>query len=236
MAQAKSARVVRVATVGRLARLVELEPAEPLGFVGGQYLIVNSGVVLDGGKLAKRAYSILSPDAEQGRVQLAVRQIAAGPASSYLHAVEPGAEVGFSGPWGQYLPDDARPRPTWVVATDTGITAALGLVRGCGFLPQRPHARVLWLVSDDDFVPAAMVRELAGLPVEQVTIPPVGHPERVAAGCAALAQLSGRPESVFLSGDGALLYPLRDRLAAAGVPVENVRIESFFNNPSRKAP
>ncbi|HEX4456456.1 MAG TPA: oxidoreductase, partial [Polyangia bacterium] len=43
-------------------RLVELEPAESLDFVGGQYIIVNSGITLPDGKVAKRAYSFVSAD------------------------------------------------------------------------------------------------------------------------------------------------------------------------------
>jgi ferredoxin-NADP reductase len=232
MAEAKTARVARAATVGH-TRLVELEVLTgPLGFVGGQYVIVDSGVVLPSGKLAKRAYSILSADEQQERVQLAVRQIAAGPGSGFLHAVEVGAEVRFSGPWGQFLPDDARPRATWVFATDTGITAALGLVRGHKFAPQRPHARLLWLAEPGEFLPDAMVAELSPVPVERHAIPPVGHPDRIGAARAIVAALDGRPERVFLSGDGAILYPLREQLPLAA---DEVRLECFFNNPAKKS-
>src|SRR5947209_5097689 len=108
MAERKTARVVSARMEGN-ARLLELEPSAPLGFVGGQYLIVDSGQLLPSGKAAKRAYSILSSDARQDRFQIAVKRIEGGPASNFLHAVEPGAEVPFSGPWGKFLPDDARP-------------------------------------------------------------------------------------------------------------------------------
>ena len=237
MAQAKIATVVGAEMIGPDTRLVELEvPA--LGFVGGQYLIVNSGVVLPSGKLAKRAYSIVSADARQDRVTFAVKRLETGPASTFLHTAPHGATFEFSGPWGKYLPDDARARRTLVLATDTGITAALGLVRGKAFAPQRPQAELLWLVeSDRYFLPEAFVREASTIRVRMVPVPPVGHPERVATAEAALRSVleGGRPESVFLSGDGAVLYPLRDRLIEAGVSGEAVRLESFFNNPERKA-
>src|SRR5207237_425931 len=140
VAAPKSARVAHVHDVSASTRLMELEPSEPLGFVGGQYVIVNSGIQLPDGKLAKRAYSILSADARQERLAVAVRKI--GPASTWLHERQVGDEVPFSGPWGKWLADDARPRRTLVLATDTGITAALGLMRGQAFAPQRAHAHL----------------------------------------------------------------------------------------------
>ena len=67
MAVAKQAKVVDVLVLTPDTRLITLE-LEPLGFVGGQYLIFDSGVVLDGGKLAKRAYSISCSMLEEGGV------------------------------------------------------------------------------------------------------------------------------------------------------------------------
>ena len=63
--------------------------------------------------------------------------------------------------------------------------------------------------------------------VQIAALPPVAHPERLAA---ARGLLSADFESVYLSGDGDLLYPLRDALAPA-----TVRMECFFNNPQKKS-
>jgi NADPH-dependent ferric siderophore reductase len=230
VAQQKTARVVAVETVSATTRLVTLTPAEPLGFVGGQYLIVNSGITLPDGKLAKRAYSMLSPDDNQAELTFAVKQI--GPASTWMHARAVGDEVPFSGPWGKLLPDDAQPRRTRVVATDTGITAALGLVRGRGFAPQLETADMVWLVSGDDyFLTEAYVRAAlpAGLRWRCAPLPPVGHPERAAAALAAVGPAAD-VASLFLAGDGDVIYPLRD--AHPGV---EARLESFFNNPAKKS-
>jgi ferredoxin-NADP reductase len=239
VAQAKSARVVDVRALGADTRLIDLEVA-PLGFVGGQYLIVNSGVVLDGGKLAKRAYSILSPDARQDRVQLAVKRVGDGPGSNFMHRAQVGDELPFSGPWGQYLPDDARPRVTWVIATDTGITAALGLLRGEKFSPQRARAELCWMKSAADyFLPDGFVREAAGIArCESAALAPVGAAARIGEARDWLrARLTGgaRPDSAFLSGDGAVIGPLRDELIAAGVDAAAIRLEAFFNNPQKKS-
>src|SRR5262249_24837714 len=149
--------------------------------------------------------------------------------------------VPFSGPWGKLLADDARPRrATWIVATDTGITAALGLVRGSAFAPQLTNARLLWLRGKDgyffcgDFLAAGLRRSL---PMSRVAIPPVKHPERIAVARAEIERLlaDGAPESVFASGDGDVIYAVRERALAAGVSDGNIRLESFFNNPSKKS-
>lgn len=235
MAQQKTARVAHVLDLSETTRLVELEPSESLDFVGGQYIIVNSGIELPDGKVAKRAYSFLSADARQERLVLAVKRV--GPASTWMHERSVGDEVPFSGPWGKWLADDARPRPTLVLATDTGITAALGLVRGRAFAPQLESVELVWLVEDEHyFLPDAFVR--AGLPstvaYRQLELPPVGHAARIPAAVAhaqtLLAERGGPFESVFLAGDGAAIYPIRDALG-----VEGARLESFFNNPAKKS-
>ncbi len=242
MARPRSARLIDAANLSGKTRVLTFEVAgEPLGFVGGQYLIFDTGLVREDGKAVKRAYSLLSADAEQQRFQIAVQRLPQGPGSGFFHAAQPGAEVAFSGPWGKFLPDDARPRPTLLVATDSGITAALGLLRGRAFAPQRAQSRLLWLIDPAaGLLPEELVRfACAELAVETAIeiVPPPGHPERIVTARAAVQRaLAPRPESVFLSGDGAVLYPLRDDLASAGVDEAAIRLEAFFNNPQRKVP
>jgi hypothetical protein len=43
------------------------------------------------------------------------------------------------------------------------------------------------------------------------------------------------PAAAFLSGDGAVVFPMRDALGAAGLDLACVRLEAFFNNPEKKA-
>jgi ferredoxin-NADP reductase len=239
MAIRKTAQVVSSEAIAPDVQLLTLEPPAPLDFVGGMYLIVDTGLVAPSGKALKRAYSILSPDDDQTRFQIAVKQVPGGMGSEWMLARRPGDEVAFSGPWGKYLPDDATPRPTWVIATDNGITAALGLVRGRAFAPQRTQARVLWLLErEDSFLPPPLVRKWMGIDVQIAPLPRVGHPERPVAALPALDRLfdGSPPARAYLSGDGDVLYPLRDRLGAHGVPAEAVRLECFFHNPQRLSP
>src|SRR5688572_14345506 len=151
MASPKHAMVVSAGWLGAETRLVDLIAAEPLGFVGGQYVIVDSGLVLDNGKAAKRAYSILSADTDQTRFQLAVMRIPGGRCSSFMHEVRIGDEVRFSGPWGKLYPPEHPHGRTLVLATDTGISAALGLVQSTRFAPLLPHTVLIWLRTSADY-------------------------------------------------------------------------------------
>lgn len=243
MAEHRIARLIGATAAGPLTRILEFALAEGgIDFLGGQYVIVNTGIALAGNKTAKRAYSIVSSDREQRRFRIAVRRIGDGPGSNFMHRLALGVELPFSGPWGKFRPDGEAPARTLVLATDTGITAALGLVSGAAFEKRAATARVVWFVeSEGYFLPQGWVRERVGAfgaSLEIVAAPPVGHPERptLAVDVALRALAEGGFESAFLSGDGAVLHPLRQALShVGGLSPERVRIECFFNNPERKA-
>jgi ferredoxin-NADP reductase len=235
----RTARIAAAHQLGAETRVLELDCAEPLGFVGGQFVIVDTGQVSATGKAIKRAYSILSADDEQTRVAIAVKRIPNGPCSTYLHDVQVGAELRFSGPWGKLLPAAGVEGRTLVLATDTGITAALGLVRGARFRPLAPAATLVWMrVDGERFLPPSMIVDALPSDLGEVrfeSIPPVGDPERIPHARGVLAkQLAGLTQA-FVAGDGAVNYALLDDLVAAGVPATRDSVESFFNMP-KKAP
>jgi ferredoxin-NADP reductase len=240
MAVARTARIDAIADAGE-ARVFDatLGGEDSLGFVGGQYVIVDTGVDLPSGKRAKRAYSIVSSDADQRAFRIVVKRIAGGPGSAALHALEPGGTLTFSGPWGKYMTPPAPAGRALVFATDTGITAALGLLRGAAFAPLRSGVRLVWYTpGDGDFVGEAFVREQLGALAEVVVEPalPVGHPERTSHALSVARRHADGIDAAFLSGDGAVVHPAREALLAAGLSEGSVVIESFFNNPARKAP
>ncbi len=241
MAIPRQARVAAIQMPGSEARLLELVCEEPLGYTGGQYVIVDSGLVLANGKAVKRAYSILSPDAEQCRIQLAVKRIPDGPGSGFMHGIEVGSGLRFSGPWGRFFPQDGVAGPALVLATDTGITAALGLVRGARFEALASESTIIWLrTAPEYFLPEALVRDRIppGCPDFRIApIPPIGDPERVVLARALLSEVLARVPltQAFVSGDGAVNYALLDDLVAAGVPASKDQVESFFNMPKKSA-
>ena len=242
MAQPRVSRLVKAERLGPEARLLRFALAEgEIGFAGGQYIIVNTGIELVGGKLAKRAYSILSSDADQREFQIAVRRIGEGPGSNFMHRIEVGSELTFSGPWGKFVTNGESPGPRLVFATDTGITAALGLLQGLGSRARADDTTAVWFVeSEDYFLSSSFVQSLLRRSCQNFGVAAareVGDATRVAS---ALAMLERSLESMllstaFLAGDGAVIYPMRERLIAAGMQKENIHLEAFFNNPERKA-
>lgn len=241
MAVAKTARVVGTKRLGVDTMLIDLVAAEPLGFVGGQYLILDSRIVLPSGKAVKRAYSLLTSDAQQVRFQLAAKRIPDGPGSAFVHTLGAGMEISFSGPWGKFFPRENASGRTLILATDTGITAALGFLQATRFKPLLPTAVLIWLrASTDYFLPEKFVR--ACVPAECGTIrieaiPIIGHPDRIPYARTFLRQVmsSGDLSQAFLAGDGAVNHALLEDLVAAGVPVTGDNIESFFNMPKKSA-
>ena len=106
-----------------------IEPGE-ISQRPGQYVqILAPGP--DGGVF--RAYSISSPAYEQNKVQLMVRLVPGGIASTYLHELEENDEVTFTGPFGEFrLSEDP----------DTEIICVGG---GCGMAPM---ANIIYTLYD----------------------------------------------------------------------------------------
>jgi ferredoxin-NADP reductase len=242
MAIPKTAVVTQTRAVGPEARWLELELAEPLAFSGGQYIIVDSGLVRPNGKAAKRAYSPISTDGEQRRIELVVKRIPGGLSSDHMHRLRAGDEVKLSGPWGKFTaPEAALPElepsgpRVLVLATDTGITAALGLVQSRRLSPLLASTLLLWLRVDDDFIADELVKEHLpqGLSFRSRSFPPVHHPERLPLARALLSEVleGGAIHHARVSGDGVINYGLMSDFAAHGVALGRDDVESFFNMP-----
>jgi len=246
MAIPKIARVVATESIAGSVRILdlELEGGTPFGFRGGQYGIVNTGVPLPEGKVAKRAYSFFSDDRNQQRVRVAVKRQGDGPGSNRLHEIGIGEELPFSGPWGKMYPDDTMltGERTLLLATDTGITAGMGLAQSAAFARLAPEADLIWCIPHASvFLPEAFVRDFVAPSGVRMTVEaalPVHHPERLVQAEGIVARYvaaRGVPTAAFLAGDGTIAYGVRAQLIALGVPEDRVKLEAFFNNPARKA-
>ena len=241
MAVAKTARVMGTERLGPDTLLLDLCATEPVGFIGGQYLILDSRIVLPNGKAVKRAYSFLTGDAEQRRFQLAVKRIPDGLGSAFVHGLDAGTDISFSGPWGKFVPREGVSGSTLILATDTGITAALGFLRATRFASLLPQARLMWLRdSAEYFLPDAFVRTQIPAACGEVrieAIPAVGHQDRIPHVRAILHEVLSRGDlaQAFIAGDGAVNQVLFDDLLAVGVAVSKEQVESFFNMPKKSA-
>jgi CDP-4-dehydro-6-deoxyglucose reductase len=95
------------------------EDGAPFVFDAGQW--VNLVLPLSTGD-ARRSYSIASAPDGSPHFALAITHVQGGPGSTYLHALEPGAELDVIGAQGFFTrPLDTAP-PSLFVATGTGVT------------------------------------------------------------------------------------------------------------------
>lgn len=218
----------------------EVMSDEGLGFVGGQYIILNSGLKGPEGNDLKRAYSILSRDDEQLQLQLCIKEIPGGKVSPQFFTTSLGKEFDFSGPWGKFIknPDWPAKGPIFLVATDTGITAVLGLINSQKFLPRLSDCSLLWFVPDENyFMNYDEVKRR--LPVEfsdlQIHPLPISRDSKNHSQVRELLekkiQQMGKPENAFLAGDGQLIMICKQLLESKGVKSDHIGIENFFNKP-----
>lgn len=220
MARTRHATVLQVEDRGLGIHHINIEADEPFDAVAGNTIILRSRVPHPDkpGEVIKRAVSLSTlPDRDHPR-RFAVTIAAVGPFSRDLAARRPGDRIEFSGPWGKRFRifDDDPDGPVHLFATGTGWSPigaiATALVdRGRGPLAawwQTGHA---W---DPDRLRA--LRQSPGVRVE------VG--EDLA------PRVPADPEALyFLAGDGAVIGPLRNRLLAAGVAADRIRVEAFFH-------
>lgn len=225
----------RISATTRALDVVRTDGA-PWSNVRGKYVILDTGLVLPDGKAVKRAYSLTPVPGEEGRCQLVVKRLGGGPGSDALHAAPVGAEFAFSGPWGKLVSEAGLEGPTLFVATDTGITSALGVAG----LHQEQPLTVLWLrASEESFFDVERARTAimaAGARFVTRAIPSVGWARRTEVAWthvdACIAEHA--PQILLAAGDGDIVFPLKER-AFPPDTVRAVRIECFFHNPERKS-
>jgi len=123
-----------VVTAARLVthdtREIHLQLTQPpeIDFRPGQYVQVR---VPARGAPTFRAYSISSPPGRKDAVELLVRRVPGGVGSTYLHRVQPGAEVAFTGPYGEFVLDE------------NPLAELVCVGGGCGMAPMRSILRHL---------------------------------------------------------------------------------------------
>jgi len=239
MSQPRTAQLTDVQRFPQSSLLTfTLPPDAPLAFRGGQYVIVDTGLTLADGKRRKRAFSIISADSDCRRFTLAAYAVTGGLGAEFMCQLAPGDTLTFSGPWGKLsAPAEPSEAPLWIIATDTGLSAAVGLLRSAAFRGLRARTRFAHLnPAHTPFLERhAWSEALTGVAhAEEGPIAPIGAPAQLRA--LLLSWLPhGIPQTVYLCGDGALPDLVRSQLAACvDKPVE-VQAETFFNHPVRKS-
>ena len=125
VATVKSARLVAADT---REIVLTLAPGDAIAFRPGQYV----QVFVPGQKETTfRAYSLASPPSRDTEIELLVRLIPGGAGSTYLHTVDEGDQVRFTGPYGEFVLDESE---------NTELICVGG---GCGMAPMRSLVRHL---------------------------------------------------------------------------------------------
>jgi Na+-transporting NADH:ubiquinone oxidoreductase subunit F len=101
-----------------------ISPGE-VEFKPGQYVQVNCDV---GGQREYRAYSIASSPDETGVVELNVKRVPEGLVSAWLHTLEEGDRIEFSGPYGDFFLDMDSQRRIICVAGGVGLAPLRSIV------------------------------------------------------------------------------------------------------------
>ena len=139
MANAHFARVQGVEIFESGGHLLRLEIEDPASLARpiapGEYVIVNSGLTLPSGKIAKRAYSAFETRGEGRFFSLAAERLEGGAVSQYLNSLAVGDSLQFSGPWGKFLaPAEGWPEDRPLI----GIAFATVFAIWRASLPVRP--------------------------------------------------------------------------------------------------
>jgi ferredoxin-NADP reductase len=97
-----------------------------LAFSPGQF--ISCELPQSGGPPLVRAYSLASSP-EDDELEICVDLIARGPGSSYLFGLSPGADIGFTGPFGSFALSEPPPETMVFVAEGTAIAPIRPMVR-----------------------------------------------------------------------------------------------------------
>ena len=82
---------------------IAVDPRPPFAFRAGQYVQFEAPVAPPPAKPVLRAYSLATEPADSGHVELMVRHVPGGAASTWIHqALQPGQPVAFRGPFGDF--------------------------------------------------------------------------------------------------------------------------------------
>lgn len=218
--------------------LLTFSKSEEMGFVGGQYIIVNSKIENEEGKPIKRAYSIISDEKNQLEFQIAYKLLKDGVVTNkFLNHLKQGDEIAYSGPWGKFLVEETFPGPgeILILSTDTGIASAISFINSKKLEGRTQDIRFIWMVpSSDYFIDYKTIKQRIPEGIKDyqiIEIPEMGRPKRDALldeTKEMVSKLSGI-KNAFLSGDGIIVRGIKEFLMQRGMSEEMIGTEVYFN-------
>ena len=209
--------------------LLNFKSKEKLNFIGGQFLIIDTGIIKEDGKSLKRTYSILSEDSDQFNFQIAYKTIVQGIVTNqYLNFLKIEDEIKFSGPWGKFLKDDQflGEGKICVLATDTGVASAISFINS-NQIPDKSKISFYWMVPDNSyFLDYQFVKNR--LPKNLNDLEIIEKPKFLNMAIEILTKHT-KARSFLLSGDGDIVKPSKDFLLNQGVLEPHIGTEIYFN-------
>ncbi len=118
---------------------IKLESPKDMKYKPGQYIQVK---VPSDGNPEFRAYSMASNPDEGGEIEVNVKQIPEGLGSAYIHQLEQGSRIEFSGPYGDFFLKTESHREIICVAGGVGLAPIKSIVM---FWEAHELKRDLWL-------------------------------------------------------------------------------------------
>lgn len=116
---------------------------ESFTFKAGQFVSIQFE---DNGQRKLKSYSILNPPSKKGVVDLCVKIIAGGFASSIFMSMSPGMKLQMHGPFGHFLFDEMSSHPEhWFVGAGTGITPLYSIIKE--FVEMYPQKQFVLLMG-----------------------------------------------------------------------------------------
>jgi ferredoxin-NADP reductase len=160
------ARLVRARSLSPSVRELAFERVDgtPMVFDPGQWVNVILPVAHEAARETKRSYSIASPPDDSPAFEIAVTRVQGGVASNWLHSVELGAVLPFTGPQGFFTRSPATEAPALMIATGTGVTPMRSMMTAAAIAGSRgPMWLLLGVRREEDLLYAdeltAMARE-----------------------------------------------------------------------------
>jgi ferredoxin-NADP reductase len=216
----------------RVARIVEHGSDSRSLFLRGQRLAYRPGQFIScllpvGGETLIRPYSLAS-DPEDEDLEICLDLVPGGPGSRYLHRLEPGATLRFTGPWGTFVLDRAPDAETVFIADGTGIAPIRPMIRRALATEPRHPVRLLYGTASEDRL--LYRAELERLAAEQSRfrfehVPSAALRAEVARRW--IEDDAARSRRFFICGVGQIVPTLRDLLRGAGYERRAVQYEKW---------
>ncbi|MFZ8934519.1 MAG: FAD-dependent oxidoreductase [Bacteriovoracaceae bacterium] len=231
------AKLIQRQKINETTHLLTFKAIEELKFIGGQFIIIDSGLKNEEGKPYKRTYSLLSEDSNTTEFQIAYKVLEKGIVTNqYLNQLKEDDIITFSGPWGKFLKDENYfgQGDIFVLATDTAVASALSFVNSQN-IKEKNKISFYWMVPDNDYflsfdlVKKRLPQDLKHF--EIISAPEFGSSQRsqLVEMAKDLTKKHQGARTILLAGDGKIVNECREYLVDNGVSENHIGMEVYFN-------